>query len=289
MPLSLDQLSGLSSVASSIHSPPGKSTTLIYSHPLTQLRRWSFYVLLIWAGIILVCVLFVPETFHPILLSKKAAALRKSTNNNEYHSASEVARASKSLSQTLLTSLYVPYQLLFLDPMVLALSTYTSLLQGILYLFFDVFPLVFGTNHGFNLWQVGLTFLGLLVGNLIACLFNPSWHKNWIWLIRRMREKHGAGYKPEPELRLPPAMVGSVLVTVALFWFAWTTYPSVHWIVPIIATVVFSTGYVLCSFLDNIVVKLTDIGGGQIFLPVSGNLDVSVSCVSHVCSQFYGR
>ena len=217
---------------------------IVYLHLLTGLRRWSFYVLLIWAGVILVSVFFVPETFHPILLSRKAATLRKSTNNNEYHSASEVARASKTLSQALLTSLCVPFQLLFLDPMVLALSTYTSLLQGILYLFFGAFPLVFGTNHGFNLWQIGLTFLGLLFGNLIACFFNPSWHKNWMWLIRKMKEKHGADYKPEPELRLPPAMVGSVLVTVALFWFAWTTYPSVHWIVPIIATVVFSTGYV---------------------------------------------
>ena len=271
-------------MASSTRSPPGKSTTLIYYHPLTQLRRWSFYVRLIWAGAIFVCVLLVPETFHPILLSKKAAALRKSTKNNEYHSASEVARASKTLSQTLLTSLYVPYQLLFLDPMVLALSTYTPLLQGILYLFFGVFPLVFGTNHGFNLWQVGLTFLGLLVGTLIANLFNPFWQKNSIWLIRKMKEKHGADYKPEPELRLPPAMVGSVLVTVALFWFAWTTYSSVHWIVPIVATVVFSTGYVNRSFLENIVVEPSDISGGQIIFSLSGDLHVSVGCISQVCS-----
>lgn len=77
-----------------------------------------------------------------------------------------------------------------------------------------------------------------------------------MWLIRKKKEKHGADYKPEPELRLPPAMVGSVLVTVGLFWFAWTTYPSVHWIVPIIATVVFSTGCVFCSFIDNVVVNL---------------------------------
>jgi hypothetical protein len=233
--------------ASSILSPLGKSTTLIHSHLLTRLRRWSFYVLLIWAGVILVCVLFVSETFHPILLSKKAAALRKSKNNNEYHSASEKARASKTLSQALLTSLYVPFQLLFLDPMVMVLSTYTSLLQGILYLCFGAFPLVFGNNHGFNLWQIGLTFIGLMIGNLIACLFNPFWHRNWMGLTRKMKGKHGAEYKPEPELRLPPAIVGSVLITVALFWFAWTTYPSVHWIVPLIATVVFSTGYVFCS------------------------------------------
>lgn len=55
-----------------------------------------------------------------------------------------------TFSQALLTSLYVPFQLLFPDPMILALSTYTSLLQGILYLFFGVFSPVFGTNHGFK-------------------------------------------------------------------------------------------------------------------------------------------
>ncbi|EHK96626.1 putative drug/proton antiporter YHK8 [Glarea lozoyensis 74030] len=203
--------------------------------------RWSFYVLLIWTGVMLACVLLVPETYHPILLSKKAAALRKSTKR-QYHSASDKARASKSLSKALATSLYVPFQLLFLDPMVLALSTYTSLLQGILYLFFGAFPLVFVNNHGFNLWQVGLTFLGLLIGNLVACLFNPYWHKNWMGLIAKMKAKHGPEYKPEPELRLPPAMIGSAMVTVSLFWFAWTTYPSVHWIVPIIATIFFSIG-----------------------------------------------
>jgi hypothetical protein len=129
--------------------------------------------------------------------------------------------------------------------MVLALSIYTSLLQGILYLFFGAFPLVFINNHSFNLWQVGLTFLGLLIGNIIACICNPYWHKHWLSLIAKMKIEHGVEYKPEPELRLPPAMVGAVMVTLSLFGFAWTTFPSVHWIVPIIATVFFSIGYVL--------------------------------------------
>ncbi|WYZ38144.1 hypothetical protein EsH8_III_000058 [Colletotrichum jinshuiense] len=208
--------------------------------------RWTFYILIIWAGLLLVFVLFTTETFHPIILSRKAAALRKSQQNDEYYSASDQVRASKTLSQALLASLYVPFQLLLLDPMVLALCTYTSLVQGILYLFFGAFPLVFGENHGFNLWQIGLTFIGIMIGNIVACFFNPFWHKNWMGLIHKMKEKHGAGYEPEPELRLPPAMVGSVLVTVSLFWFAWTTYASVHWLVPISATVVFSVG---CFFV----------------------------------------
>ena len=148
-----------------------------------------------------------------------------------------------------MASLYVPFKLLFQDPMIAVLSTYTSLLQAILYMCFSAFALVFGNNHGFNLWQIGLTFLGLAVGNVIACCCNPLSHKQWMGSIAKEKAKHGAEYKPQPELRLPPAMVGGPMLTAALFWFAWTTYPSVHWIVPIIATVFFSTAYVPQSFV----------------------------------------
>jgi hypothetical protein len=37
---------------------------------------------------------------------------------------------------------------------------------------------VFGNNHGFNLWQTGLTFLGLFVGNLIGVACDPLWRRN---------------------------------------------------------------------------------------------------------------
>jgi hypothetical protein len=37
---------------------------------------------------------------------------------------------------------------------------------------------VFGNNHGFNLWQTGLTFLGLFVGNLIGVSCDPLWRRN---------------------------------------------------------------------------------------------------------------
>jgi hypothetical protein len=38
-----------------------------------------------------------------------------------------------------------------------------------------------------------------------------------------------------PEARLPFAMVGSILLPIGLFWFAWTSNPKVHWIAPILA------------------------------------------------------
>ncbi|XXH04415.1 hypothetical protein Hte_010829 [Hypoxylon texense] len=54
---------------------------------------------------------------------------------------------------------------------------------------------------------------------------------------------HG-GHAP-PEARLPPALIGSVLLPIGLFWFAWTNGPNIHWIVCIIASAFFAAGLVL--------------------------------------------
>ena len=55
-------------------------------------------------------------------------------------------------------------------------------------------------------------------------------------------------YKNNPpvEVSLIPAMFGGVLVPISLYWLAFTTYPHVHWIVPIIASIPFGTGIFFC-------------------------------------------
>ena len=151
----------------------------------------------------------------------------------------------KSIKQALIRSLYVPFQLLFLDMMVLVLCLYSAIILGILYLFFGAFPLVFRVNYDFELWQTGLTFMGLIVGSLFAVATNPLWHKNYVRLVTNWRKtlpKAEENKRPDPEFRLPPAILGGVLVPIGLFWFGWTTYRSVHWIVPIIGTVFFGGG-----------------------------------------------
>ena len=55
--------------------------------------------------------------------------------------------------------------------------------------------------------------------------------------------KRNGGFAP-PEQRLPGTIVGGVCIPIGLFWFAWTNYPSIHWIVSIIATVPFGFGMV---------------------------------------------
>ena len=122
-------------------------------------RRWTFYVLLIWAGTLLVAIaLLVPETYHPVLLQRKAIEIRKETGDGRWKAPTE--QTDRSLFHTIVHSIYRPFSLLLLEPMCSNLCIFSALLLGILYLFFGCFPLVFENNHGFQAWQVGLSFLG---------------------------------------------------------------------------------------------------------------------------------
>lgn len=146
--------------------------------------------------------------------------------------------------------------------MCLNLCIFSGILLGILYLFFGAFQLVFGNVYGFSLWQRGLCFLGLFVGMVFAILSDPLWRR----LYARLEKNHEKTVKKvddfQPEWRLPPGMpfnlliwagsgssfiaiAGGPLVTIGLFMFAWTIYPSVHWIVPIIGSAFFGAGTIL--------------------------------------------
>ena len=135
-------------------------------------RRWSFYVLLIWSGAMLgLIIAFVPETYHPVLLWNKARKLREDTGNDNWKAPIEIH--DLSILQTIIRSIYRPFILLALEPMCLNLCIFSALLLGVLYLFFGAFSLVFKNNHDFELWQIGLSFLGILVGLIAGILTDP--------------------------------------------------------------------------------------------------------------------
>ncbi|RSL98365.1 hypothetical protein CEP52_010349 [Fusarium oligoseptatum] len=179
--------------------------------------RWTWYVMIIWAVVLMLSIIFfAPETYHPILLRAKARKLRKETGNDAHRAPME--NTTKSIRTTLKLSLLRPFQLLFLEPMCLCLDLYSAILLGILYLFFGAFPLVFRTNHDMNLWQAGLTWLGIMVGLLIAAGSTPVWANIRAKLLKQHEKETG--------------QIGG-------------SEPDIHWIVPIIGSAVFGCGTLL--------------------------------------------
>lgn len=139
--------------------------------------------------------------------------------------------------------------------MALLLNIWTSILLAIVYLTFQVFPLIFQaphkmpsssinskyTNptpeiygHGFSIQFSGLTFLGMGIGIVGATVIpGPKW-----WEKTEARS-HQAG---TPETHLLMGEIGGILVPLSLYMIAFTTYPHVHWIAPILCSIPLGAG-----------------------------------------------
>lgn len=71
---------------------------------------------------------------------------------------------------------------------------------------------------------------------IIGILF-VAWANKWYIAAA---ERNG-GIAP-PEARLRPALYGAIAIPIGMFWFAWTNYPSIHWISPVLAGAPFGFG-----------------------------------------------
>jgi hypothetical protein len=121
--------------------------------------------------------------------------------------------------------------------MALLLNLWTSVILGSLYLAFQAFPIIFGQIHHFNMQTTGLSFLGIGIGIIIAVPL-------CVWCNRGVtRNAKARGHTQLPiEDRLILAQIGGILVPLGLWILAFTTYPNVHWIAPIIASMIFGMG-----------------------------------------------
>jgi hypothetical protein len=193
----------------------------------------------IFTGVIwILCSILVPETYAPVLLRNRAAALSKLTGK-VYVSKLDANAPQLSGSKKFQVALSRPWVLLFREPIVLILSIYIAIIYGTMYLLFAAFPIVFQQQRGWSPGIGGLAFLGLAVGMVFAIVFTIFDNRRYARAV-----KEGGGMA-QPEARLPPAILGSVLLPVGMFWFAWTNGPEIHWVVSIIGSGVFAMGLVL--------------------------------------------
>ena len=119
--------------------------------------------------------------------------------------------------------------MLFTEPVLAAFVLWSALCFGIIYTGIQSVAQIYQTNYGFTDAQCGLVQLSLLTGlylGVMPCVYQNAEYQ------RCTRRNHGT---PIPERRLP-ASVGASLIGLAggLFWYAWASYPHVHWILPTI-------------------------------------------------------
>ncbi|KIH92512.1 MFS multidrug transporter [Sporothrix brasiliensis 5110] len=180
--------------------------------------RWTEYGTILVLGL-----LFIDETYSPVLLTRKARALRKATGNWALHA--EWEEKDIVFKELAVQFGLRPLQML-VTPICLTVSIYASFIYGVFYASLASFPILFQDTRGWNSLAGALPFLAVLVGIVGGAAL--SWHSQQHY--NRMLAANGG--RAVPEARLPPMKLASFVLAGGLFLMGWASTPSVHWIVP---------------------------------------------------------
>ena len=205
--------------------------------------RWTAWITMIMCFFFgIVGYIIVPETSHLKILQQRAKNLRFEQKNWAIHSKADETKAD--LSAFMQTYLIKPFVMLAQEPILVLITLYMMLIYGLLYLFFEAYPISFQENRHWESGVASLPFLAILIGVVIGA--GASAYITKTRFARKIRE-HG---RLIPEERLPPMIVGAFILPIGLFWFAWTSNKNIHWAPQVIAGVPIGCG-ILMIFLQG--------------------------------------
>ncbi|KAM0438682.1 hypothetical protein ACHAPT_001438 [Fusarium lateritium] len=200
--------------------------------------RLTFWIGLVIAGVCLPFVLYLPETYVPVIKQKYA---RQNGDDISMEESPCPEKKKYRLLQELGMIFSGPFVMITREPVVLFSSLYLALIYSTLYLFFQAYPIIFQGVYGLSYGQVGLTFLPVTAGSVLALvifLCYSSYHSSAM--------KAGAPWATKIEYRrLPLACAGGPVIVISLFWLGWTAYPNIHPAVPALSGLFFGTGYLI--------------------------------------------
>ncbi|KAF6839217.1 polyamine transporter 3 [Colletotrichum plurivorum] len=184
----------------------------------------------------ILALLIMRETYAPVLLERKMQRLRKITGNDALRSKLDTHGGNK-----IRMAIVRPLKFLFATPLVTTIAVYVGILYGIMYLLITTFSFVYADQYNFGEGTTGLSFLPAGVGMMIGML---SFGHLQDYLVHRAKKNMQPGDKYKPEVKLTPwvTIPTGITLPIGLFIYGWTTYYKVHWIVPMIGVVIFSTG-----------------------------------------------
>ena len=198
--------------------------------------RWTAWLTLIMAAFFGIISWFIcSESYAPVLLQRKASKRRHETKNWAIHAPMD--ENVVDIHEIIHKYLYRPAIMITTEPILILITLYMAFIYGVLYLFFEAYPITFQEERGWNAGIGALPFIGITIGVVIGVIIitYTSNHR----FKRKMQENGG---KPIPEERLIAMIIGSFLLPIGLFWFAWTSNPNIHWAPQVIAGIPIGTG-----------------------------------------------
>ena len=189
--------------------------------------RWMFWSTSIFQAI-MIAVSFPSfhETYAPTILARRAAKLRKDTNDQRYYTEHERAMAQRSLISILGQALTRPLRLLAFHPVIQITGMISAAEYGILYIVLATFADLWTKQYHQSVEISGLHYLACALGELAGTqIAAPIMDRYY----RRIRARHPDG-ELTPEHRIPLSFPGTLVAAIGFVIYGWTSQYRVHWI-----------------------------------------------------------
>ncbi|KLO12037.1 MFS general substrate transporter [Schizopora paradoxa] len=194
----------------------------------TGSHDWVLRVYFFVVTVLLPIVFILPESHGPTLLAARARSLWKAGVLNA-RAANEIHY--DSLKEIVNQHIIRPFDMLLREPIALGSAVWLTLGSALVYLYFEIFPLLFLEKHNFSLEDAGLPFFSLLIGFPLAVVISAI--SSRILLPKRIPYLQPKNADPnDPETHLKNSIIACLLMPISLFWLAWSSGTNVHWIVP---------------------------------------------------------
>ncbi|KAJ7038322.1 major facilitator superfamily domain-containing protein [Mycena alexandri] len=220
--------------------------------------RWVFWVLAIFAGVCtILIVLILPETYAPVLLAKSAQKKREETGDSRFYAPME--KIKLSIWERVENVLARPFKVLFQEPMLIAITLYMSFVSvsRLLFRIGGTYPVIYSQAYPHRVYGGAPSQCWVFGPHVFA---HHVWavtagHAFSSWYLTPRYEHEVARLAPEavpPEYRLEMASqlsnrellqlncsinrhyLGPYLCS-CLFWFGWTSYPSITLWAPLLS------------------------------------------------------
>ncbi|KAE8381591.1 MFS general substrate transporter [Aspergillus bertholletiae] len=182
--------------------------------------RWSFWLTAMLVGACFLAMIWVPETYEPEIRRKHLKLPR---------------RRFKGILGPVFTR---PVKMLLMEPIIFPTAAIVTMGQVVVFVFYASWPLILQREYNFSPYQIGLAFLPLMIGSLLA-----------LPVLSMTMKRRQTCPNPQPEDSLNAAMIAGVLLPISLFWLAWTARSSIHWICPLIAAAVYGLAFALSQLV----------------------------------------
>lgn len=202
---------------------------------LIVISRLYYFHLILFTGSI-PFIMAVPMTKGTVALQNRAKAGRKPSQE------SLISRFTidQDFIVRFQTALSRSTRMLFMEPVVIAFTLWSSFCFGTVFAFTQSISIVFLQNYNWPIFNRTLVFMAMSAGLVIGFVMSPL--SGWLFEASEEFNDELRG-KPVPEARLYLSVPGSFIgLTGGMFLFAWGSSPEVHWMIPTIGVMFIGLG-----------------------------------------------